>query len=361
MKISSVALFRYRLPLQRTLILRNQPHIFREGLLLRLSSDSGHTGWGEIAPLPGHSKETLADAEAQALSRVYALTDILLPTSIKEMDRLDSLLTQFHPSVRCGIESALLHLDAEARGEAVVFGDSPAAPSVPLNGLLMGDDVAMLTRAEILIHQGYRAVKLKLGQRTLDDDIALTYRVHARIAGKATLRLDANRSWTYEQAIAFGKAVDPVGIEYIEEPLQNASRLAELGKEWQLSIALDETLVETQPHDLQMFEKLKAVVLKPTLLGGFRRSLELATRAKSLGLTIVVSSAFESSVSLTMLARFAAYVAPTTPCGLDTSEWFKENLFIRPLLVTRGQIACDEKKTLPSDLNLKLLTEVVRE
>ena len=34
----------------------------REGVLIRLESENGRVGWGEVAPLPGFSQETLEEA-----------------------------------------------------------------------------------------------------------------------------------------------------------------------------------------------------------------------------------------------------------------------------------------------------------
>lgn len=361
MKVASAVLYRYRLPLTRTLILRNQPHIYREGLLLSLTSDSGQTGWGEIAPLPGHSRETLQEVQAQAAGLLNRLVNRSVPSSLPAISsEYKNELVELLPSVRCGLEAAWLHLHAEAEGRAIQFREGTSHNAVPLNGLLAGNETAMLERAMLLVNQGYRAIKLKLGQRTLDDDIALTFRIYARLNGQTTLRLDANRSWTFVQAVAFGKAVEQLSIEYIEEPLQDASRLPELAGEWHLPIALDETLVAANPSDIQPFAGLKAFVLKPTLLGGFGRALEFVQRARKLGALAVVSSTFESSIGLSMLAHFASQVSPETPCGLDTSEWFKENLLERPLEIVSGHMQLDTSRTLPTDIRGTLLVEIGR-
>lgn len=361
MKVASAVLYRYRLPLTRTLILRNQPHIYREGLLLCLTSDSGQTGWGEIAPLPGHSRETLQEAQAQASGLLNRLVNRAVPSSLPAISsEYKNELVELSPSVRCGIEAALLHLHAEAEGRSIRFLDDESTCAVPLNGLLAGDESAMLERVNLLVNQGYRAIKLKLGQRAIDDDVALVYRIHARLNGQTTLRLDANRSWTYEQAVAFGQAVEPLSIEYIEEPLQNASGLTELAGIWNLPIALDETLVATEACNVQPFDNLKAFVLKPTLLGGFDRTLTYVRRAQELGLKTIVSSSFESAIGLTSLAHFAAQIAPDTPCGLDTSDWFKENLLEQPLQIVSGRMQLDTLRTLPTDIRRALLVEVGR-
>jgi O-succinylbenzoate synthase len=60
------------------------------------------------------------------------------------------------------------------------------------------------------------------------------------------------------------------------------------------------------------------VVIKPTLTGSLERVREQVAAAHGLGLTAVISSAIESSLGLTQLARLAAWLTPDTVPGLDT-------------------------------------------
>jgi O-succinylbenzoate synthase len=359
-KIESFSLYSYRLPLNRTLQLRNVSTLEREGLLIRFSSEDGEMGWGEIAPLPGFSEESLTNAIEQAAAIARKLVGRPIPKDLNEIDRaLAATSIAMYPSVRCGIEGALLHWLAEIEDRAIRFTDRTDTPStVPLNGLLTGDTESILQCATLLVNQGYRAVKVKLGQRSLEDDIALTYRLHARIDGKASLRLDINRAWSFDQAIAFGKGVEVLPIEYVEEPLQESGRLAELAASWKLPIALDESLVEMTPKTFQPFHGLKVFILKPMLLGGFARAHEWASCASKAGIVSVVSSSFESAVGLTMLGHLASQVGPGIPCGLDTSDWFVENLLERPLPISAGSLQLEQKRTLPTDVRIDKLTEV---
>ena len=58
-----LALYRYQLPFTQPLTFHGKVEVAREGLLVRVDK-----GWGEISPLPGFSKETLAEAQAEALA-----------------------------------------------------------------------------------------------------------------------------------------------------------------------------------------------------------------------------------------------------------------------------------------------------
>lgn len=129
----------------------------RQGLLLRLENEKGNVGWGEIAPLPGFSKETYEEA-------LQALTDG----------------DHSYPSVQWGIASAtldLLHpLDIE---------------SIPVR-ILHGE-------------------KIKVGHLTLDEAIKLT-------SQSKCVGVDMNQKWPLEKTLAFAKHFPD--LEYFEEPLK---------------------------------------------------------------------------------------------------------------------------------------------
>src|SRR5215210_9539023 len=65
MKLVRFDLYRYSLPFSQPLKLEGTTLYRREGLLLRLAGDDGSEGWGETAPLPGFSMESLVEAAAQ--------------------------------------------------------------------------------------------------------------------------------------------------------------------------------------------------------------------------------------------------------------------------------------------------------
>lgn len=67
----SAALYRYSLPMEAGVVLRNQRLKTRDGWVVQLCQGE-REGWGEIAPLPEFSRETLAQAEQAALAWLQA-------------------------------------------------------------------------------------------------------------------------------------------------------------------------------------------------------------------------------------------------------------------------------------------------
>jgi O-succinylbenzoate synthase len=64
-KLAGLDLYRYHVPLSESVRLKQTTLRYREGLLVELASDEGATGWGEAAPLPGFSHESLDEVAGQ--------------------------------------------------------------------------------------------------------------------------------------------------------------------------------------------------------------------------------------------------------------------------------------------------------
>lgn len=334
MKLTGFDLYRYTLPLAGPLLLKDVTLLHREGLLLQLTGGDGATGWGEASPLPGFGRESLEEAEEQLRELATTMTgremndDWVDPTGTfaRELDLLD--LT---PSVRFCFELAVWNLCAAARGVSLPGLVSPRPrPTVPVNGLLMGSSNEVLDEACRMRTEGYRAVKLKVGSRTIEEDIALIHRLNEELGEGVPLRLDANRAWSLEEARRFARAVADLSFEYVEEPLADPEQLPLLAEDYGIPVALDESLTDMDPYALEGHRYARAVVLKPTMLGGVSRTLRFAGLALRFGIKPVVSSAYETGIGTAVLIALAAGMGEeAVPAGLDTYRWLAGDV-VRP-------------------------------
>ena len=315
--IASCRIFGYRLPLAGRVIHE------RSGFLVRIDSDSVAWGWGDVAPLPGFSRESIEDAEAELTAWAGRLRGARFDLRGDGLERwlgYESAVAA-SPSVRFGLETALSSL-ARRMGDGAAAELACFEGAVPVNGLLAGSREQVLADAARLRDGGCRAVKLKVGGRPVEEDVELTRAVRHVIGDAVSLRLDANRSWSLEQAVAFGRELGAAAVEYLEEPLRDPAQLRALFDATGIPVALDESLLELRPEDLEGRREVGAVVLKPTLLGGIARAREWAAKALALDIRPVVSSCFESGVGLLALAAFAwESTGDAVPAGLDTYRW----------------------------------------
>jgi L-alanine-DL-glutamate epimerase-like enolase superfamily enzyme len=81
------------------------------------------------------------------------------------------------------------------------------------------DEMIALSR-EAVERDRFTALKLKVGKDDPAEDVERVARVRETVGDRVTLMVDANQSWTIDQAIARARALEPYRLYWIEEPLE---------------------------------------------------------------------------------------------------------------------------------------------
>jgi len=89
------------------------------------------------------------------------------------------------------------------------------------NGLGLMVPEAAAEEAEKLLEGGFRAVKLRLGHPTLAADLAALRAVRKKLPDAIELMVDFNQALSVVDALERGRAIDPEGIAWIEEPIRH--------------------------------------------------------------------------------------------------------------------------------------------
>jgi o-succinylbenzoate synthase len=253
--------------------------------ILTISSRQGivfetEQGFGEAAPLPGRSRETIYDLIAASPSIDFALN------------------CAHRPFPR-------------------------SFPSIPLCALATNRH-----EAESALNRGFQTLKIKVGNHSVCDALDLVSRIQRY---PVRLRIDVNRRWGFDEAMQFFNRLDLINIEYIEEPTHDLHRWSQLPP---IPIALDETLQQAKKAWIHL-PNVHALILKPTLLG--RRLDGLIQFGKKYGKKLVFSSSFESAIGLLHIAHLQATFSPQNAVGLDTHRFFRFNFL--PMPVQNGMLS----------------------
>lgn len=310
----TIDVFRYRLPLISPVALRHGMLTERTGFVVRLEED-GLEGWGEAAPLDGFSRESPQEAH-EALRKISLSEDL----SSEALERVPS-------SARFALESAVLDLQAQRQGMSMAEVLNPTSVAlIHLNALIttVGDEA--VEEAMEYVRCGFQAIKMKVGRAGLKSDIQSVNAILDLLHDAVELRLDANQAWSFEDALEFANRVDVTRLAYVEEPLAQPERLLELAGKTGVRVALDESLVGSEPSGLEDQLFAEAIILKPSIAGGLDWAVHMAKRANELGIVPIVSNAFECGVGLRTHVALAAAWAPA-PCGLSTYARFAEGLY----------------------------------
>ena len=124
-----------------------------------------------------------------------------------------------------GLDAALWDALAVAAGLplATLLGAQPKPiPAYNSNGLgLMGPEAAAAEEAVKLLEGGFKAVKLRLGYLTMDDDLAVTRAVRRRLPDDVALMVDYNQALSRAEALRRGRALQDEGVYWLEEPIRH--------------------------------------------------------------------------------------------------------------------------------------------
>ncbi|NEP15945.1 MAG: o-succinylbenzoate synthase [Leptolyngbya sp. SIO4C1] len=310
----------YRRPFRRALATRYGLWQVREGIILKLTSEQGRCGYGEIAPLPWFGSETL-DQALQFCAQ--------LPTQLSEATLFSILPTL--PACQFGFETLFSNL-ARSLHHAEL---SPAHYSA-----LLPTGEAAHTSWLALWEMGYRTFKWKIGVAAVSDEMRQAEKLFYELPPGASLRLDANgnldeltaRYWL-DWCDSTLDSPNAARLEFIEQPLppKQFATMLKLSQRYRTSLALDEsvaTLEQLKAHYYQGWEGV--YVIKAAIAGAPSRLKKFCLAHP---IDCVLSSVFETAIgrqAVIDLALQLAAIAPYYPqraLGFGTQQWFPLDQF----------------------------------
>ena len=298
----------------------------------------GHWGIGECNMFEGLSADDRPDYEER-------LTWVCDHMDLGETVLLDQLLE--FPSIQFGLEQAYRSLEAETPMELFPSEFTMGRQAIAINGLIwMGDRDFMLSQIEEKIASGFRCIKVKIGALDFEAEIQLLNELRVRGGKELEIRVDANGAFNPEEAPGKLERLAALDIHSIEQPIRPGQvvEMADLCQESILPIALDEELIGIFSAEQQQYllESIRPqyIILKPSLLGGFKTSETWMQKAGELGIDFWITSALESNIGLNAIAQWTAGLPITIPQGLGTGGLFTNNIDA-PLLVEKASLSYD--------------------
>jgi o-succinylbenzoate synthase len=266
---------------------------------------------------------------------------------------LERLLEQTvaFPSIQFGLEQAFLSLQSEHPFSLFPSSFSEGSDTIHINGLIwMGDKAYMNAQIKEKIASGFSCIKMKIGAIDFKTELDLLAAIRKEFSSKdIELRVDANGAFSPENALEKLKRLSDFEIHSIEQPIKpkQLEEMAELCEKSPLAIALDEELIGvfsvTNKEKILQTIQPQYIILKPSLIGGYRGSTAWIDLAEKQHINWWITSALESNVGLNAIAQWTYTLANKMPQGLGTGSLFTNNIE-SPLVVDNGQLKYDIKK-----------------
>ena len=266
------------------------------------------------------------------------------------LDVLYNELEEF-PSIQFGLEMAFLSLKNEDEFKLFPSKFTKGEDSISINGLIwMGEEQFMKQQIKSKVEAGFSCIKMKIGAIDFKTELDLLKSIRDEFSYKdIELRVDANGAFTTANALEKLQQLSQFDLHSIEQPikqgqLEDMAKLCELSP---LDIALDEELIGitsiTKKEELLQTINPQYIILKPSLIGGFKGSQQWIEIAEKLNIKWWITSALESNIGLNAIAQWTYTLGNKMPQGLGTGGLFTNNI-ISPLQVKNGTLRYEQKQ-----------------
>ena len=248
------------------------------------------------------------------------------------------------PAVAFGLEMALKAVDSEKENVLFPSAFTNAKNSIPINGLVwMGDIDFMKSQVDLKLSEGYRCLKLKIGALDFDKEYSLLKSIRDKYSSsELEIRLDANGAYSYKESLRILNKLSELNIHSIEQPIKagQIKQMSELCISSPIPIALDEELIGINSIEdkIKLIEEIKPqyIIIKPSLIGGFKSSQEWINILPN-STKYWVTSALESNVGLSAISQWVYTLNCSLPQGLGTGSLFSNN-FSSPLSIKNAKL-----------------------
>jgi len=211
----------------------------------------------------------------------------------------------------------------------------------------MGSFESMNTQIRNLLMAGYNCIKLKIGALDFERELDLLAQLRKEFTEKEIiLRVDANGAFQPDEALEKLKRLSEYKVHSIEQPIgiNQWQKMADLCSKTPVPIALDEELIgpHTAESKHQLLKEIKPqfIILKPSLLGGFKEADQWIQYADNLAIGWWITSALESNIGLNAIAQWTYLKEVSGHQGLGTGSLFTNNIS-SPLCIKKGCLMLD--------------------
>ena len=251
------------------------------------------------------------------------------------------------PAVRFCLEQAALAVQHDV-GFKLFDNDFLSGKPIPINGLVwMGTKSFMFDQIKDKIEAGFNCIKLKIAAIDFEEELSLIKYIRDQFdESQMQIRVDANGGFDVEDVEEKLKRLSDFAIHSIEQPIgvDQHDEMTELCEKNILDIALDEELIgvheRTSKSKLLSDIRPQYIILKPSLLGGFKSADEWIELARGMDIGWWATSALESNLGLNAIAQWVCNYEIDMPQGLGTGQLFSNNI-VSPLVIKDAQLIYD--------------------
>lgn len=288
-----------------------------DSTVVRLETDEGITGWGEVSPLGPAYLPAYAEG---ARTGIRHLAPFLLgedPTKLTSLNSKMDAVLRGHPYAKSAIDLACWDILGKVAGIPVsTLMGGTSGDSILLYRAISQDTPDVMTqRVREYQSQGYRRFQLKLGSRP-ETDIERVGAITAALREGDTLIADANRGWLMHEAARVVAALADFDV-YVEQPCATYEECLSIRRRTDLPFILDES-IDSLGVLIRGFNDaaMDMINIKISKFGGLTKAKKIRDVCADLGIGMII----EDSCGGDLATAAVTHLAHSTPERLRFSS-----------------------------------------
>lgn len=300
MKITKIKGYYIKLPLKEPFIINYATYDSMHSIIVEVHTNSGIIGYGE-----GVADEHVTGESAIGIfENLKSMTPKLIgmdPTNIENIHQFLDTALLGNPSLKASIDIALYDILGKKAGLPVykLLGGK-TVERLDYAKVLSVKDIAGTKRdIDVLLEQGYKVIKVKLGGNIHDDIIKLKQILNYIEDTDAEVRVDCNQAWSNPKAIV--QAVNTINnpkLKWIEQPLKynDFDGMQYLYEHLNVNLMADEMIKDVNDYARLKTPHFDLLNVKLMKCGGIHNAVKLIKYAEACGVECQIGSMVESSI-----------------------------------------------------------------
>jgi len=362
MRITGVDVYKSNIPLTEPFRIATMEVTSAESVFIRVNTDEGLYGLGEANP----SRVVTGETQAMNLAAAPDLARMLVgrdPLDVEtRLGELDGFLAR-NSALKSAFDMALYDVLGKASGLPLYafFGGGNRSFWTDIT-ISLADPGGMALKAVELKRRGFRAMKVKLGT-SRDEDRARIAEIRRAIGDDVPIRIDANQGWSRQTAVAVLGSLEPMGIEYCEQPVPHWDHegMRLVRRLTSIPIMADESLLDH--HDaftLAWRACCDYFNIKLSKSGGLHTALKINAIAEGAGIPCMMGCRIETRLGLSAAAHLVSARPNIQFADLDGHFMLAEDPIVGGATYDVGEIRLPETPGHGADIDPSFLERCER-
>jgi o-succinylbenzoate synthase len=302
MKIKNIRTKTLKAPLKNPFVTSLRRVDALEDLVVIIECDDGTIGYGEGAPTPQITGETMGSMVAC----ISFIEPHLLGRDIEDFDNILKLVHSLivkNTTAKSALEIALYDLKSKSMKLPLfrMLGGTQTKFSTDIT-ISMGEIDKMISDSHSAVSLGYDTLKIKIGDNP-QKDIERIIAIHDALPSRIKLRLDANQGWSAQESVTLLHALEKKDIiaEFIEQPVaaDDIEGLKYIKQRVQTPLLADESIFSLKDaRKLLEIQAIDYVNIKLAKTAGISQALALADLSHQFGVKCMIGCMLEGPISV---------------------------------------------------------------